>query len=255
MPRNQLVNDREETLDKICGELEIFQARRGYRFGVETLLLAGFVRPGVERLLDLGTGSAVLPLVLTHFGKVKSAVGVEIQSSLAQRAKKSVAHNGLKDTVEIIEGDIRNLREFIPPSSFDLVISNPPYGKAGKGNTNPDSEKAVARHELLVKLPEVIEAGARALKVRGNFSMVIPPLRLVEAMACCRQNDLQPSRLRLVYPRVELAAKHCLIECVRGGRMDLVIEPPLIMYDDQGVYTAEVNSMLYPKNVNSEDKT
>ncbi len=246
MARNQLVNDEQETLDKICGELEVFQARRGYRFGIETLLLAGFVGHGAERLLDLGTGSAVLPMVLVHFGKAKSALGVEIQPRLAARACRSVEHNGLEKAIEIKTGDIRLLEQFVEPSSFDLVVSNPPYGKTGKGNTNPDGEKAIARHELLVKLSEVIRAGARAVKVRGKFCMVIPPTRLAETLTCCMEQRLRLSRLRLVHGRRKLAAKHCLIESVRQGKMDLVVEPPLIIYDEKGNYTDEVKSMLYP---------
>lgn len=249
MPRGEPINDQDETLDRICGELEIFQARKGYRFGIEALLLAGFVQPGGGRLLDLGTGSGVLPLVLTRFGKVDRAVGVELQPALADRARRSVAHNGLAERITIVQGDLRKLDGLgpdLPPSGFDRVVANPPYGRAGTGRENPDDEKAVARHELHVTLEQVVAAAARLCAVRGQFCVVVPPVRLVELLRLCERAGLRPARLRLVHGRVDLPAKHSLLEAVRGGRMDLEVEPPLTVYGPEGAYTDEVRGMLYP---------
>ncbi len=241
--------ENDETLDRICGQLEIYQARRGYRFGIEALLLAGFVRPGRRRLLDLGTGSGVLPLVLTHFGKVESAVGVEIQPALADRARRSVAHNGLAGRVEIVEADLRAPHDRLEPAGFDLVVCNPPYGRAGTGDRSPNREKALARHEVQVTLEDVVAAAARLVAVRGPFDAVVPPARLPELLALCADHDLRPARLRLAHGRAELGAKHCLVEAIRAGRMDLAVEPPLVIYDETGAYTSEVQEMLYPSKM------
>lgn len=249
VPRGEPINDADETLDRICGQLEIYQARRGYRFGVESLLLTGFVQPGGQALVDLGTGSGVLPIVLTHFDKVARAVGLELQPALVDRARRSVAHNALANRVSIVQADMRSvegLRPELPPAGFDRVVANPPYGRAGQGHANSDGEKARARHELTVSLPEVVAAAARLCAVRGQFCVVVPPLRLVELLGLCAQAGLRPARLRFVHGRVELVAKHCLLEAVRGGRMDLEVEPPLIVYTEEGEYTDEVKAMLYP---------
>ncbi len=249
MPRGESVNEADETLDRICGELEIFQARKGYRFGVETLLLAGFVQPGGKDLVDLGTGSGILPLVLTRFGKVERAVGVELQSAMAERARRSVDHNGLGERVTIVRADLRDLEGLGPevkPSAFDRVVANPPYGRAGTGHENPDDEKARARHEVTVTLAQVVAAAARLCAVRGHFCAVVPAIRLVELLGLCEDAGLRPARMRLVHGRLDLPAKHCLVEAVRGGRMDLEVEPPLIVYGADGAYTDEVRGMLYP---------
>lgn len=246
MPRNETVNDANETLDLICETLELFQSRRGYRFGIESLLLAGFAGRQCDHMLDLGTGSGILPLVMTRFYQVASAVGVELQSGLVDRARRSVAHNGLEDQIEIVQADLRDLADRLPPSYFDLVVVNPPYGRAGQGHLNPDDEKAVARHELRVTLAQVVAAAASHVRVRGTVAWVLPPGRLVELLDLCLKHDLCPARLRFTHGRLELPAKHCLLEAVRGGRMELEVLPPLIIYDDAGDYTPMTRSFLYP---------
>jgi tRNA1Val (adenine37-N6)-methyltransferase len=247
MPRGVCINEQAETLDKICGELEVFQAERGYRFGLETLLLTGFVQAGVDSMLDLGTGSGIMPLVLTKFGKVAHATGVEIQAALVERAQRSVAYNDLSDKIQVMEADLCKLSDKIKPSQFDLVISNPPYGRPGTGKQNPNSEKALARHEIRCHLRDVVEAAAYAVKVRGKFNVVVPPLRLTELIKLCEEFDLRPARMRMVHGRKELSAKHCLFEAIRGGRMDLVIESPLIVYENTNEYTTKLKEILYPK--------
>ena len=246
MPRREIIDASGETLDRICGRLEVFQARRGYRFGVETLLLAGFASPGAARLCDLGCGSGVIAMVQVHFGRAARALGVEIQPALAERARRSVAHNGLAGRIAILEADLRQAHPELPPAGFDAVLANPPYGRAGCGHVNPDGEKARARHELSVTLAEVVAAAGRLCAVGGRFAAVVPPARLAELLAAAEHRGLRPARLRLVHGRAELPARHCLLECVRGGRADLEVEPPLLVYTPAGDYTPEVQAMLYP---------
>jgi len=236
----------EESLDRICGVLEVYQARGGYRFGLEALLLPGFVRPGAARAADLGTGSGVMALVLARFGKAARVTGVELQPQLADRARRSVAHNALQDRVEIVEADLRALPRAVPAGAYDLVISNPPYGEAGAGQVCRASERALARQELGCRLGDVVAAARRLLAFRGRFAVVLPPARLPELLRLCQDHGLRPARLRLVHGRPELAACHALVECVRGGRMALAVEPPLVVYERTEVYTPEVEGMLYP---------
>lgn len=237
----------EETLDRICGRLEVHQARGGYRFGVESLLLPGFVRPGAARAVDLGTGSGVMALVLARFGRVERVVGVEIQPQLVERARRSVARNGLADRIEIVEADLRALPREVPAGAFDLVVANPPYGREGEGQVCRASERAAGRQELLCTLADVVAAAARLLVFRGRLAVVLPPARLPELCRLGQAHSLQPARLRLVHGRLDLPACHALVELVRGGRMALEVEAPLCIYQAEQVYTPEVEGMLYPE--------
>lgn len=228
--------------------LEVFQARRGYRFGVETLLLCGFVEAGATSMVDLGTGSGIIPLVLTRFDKAARAVGVEIQPALADRARRSAAHNRLGDRVGIVEADLKALDGVLPAAGFDLVTSNPPYRPEETGHVATEPEKARAKHEILCALDDVVAAAARLLRPRGRFAVIVPPGRLQDLLASCEAHGLRPARLRMVHGRIELAASHCLLEAVRGGRNQLVGERPLIVYENTERYTEEVQAMLYPES-------
>ncbi|HOX45931.1 MAG TPA: methyltransferase [Myxococcota bacterium] len=236
----------DETLDRICGVLQVLQARRGYRFGLEALLLPAFARPGARSAVDLGTGSGVMALLLARFGGAARVTGVELQPRLAARARRSVALNQLGQRVEIVEADLRALPRAVPAGAHDLVLSNPPYGKQGEGQACRTSERALARQELGCRLGDVVAAARRLLAFRGRFAVVLPPARLPELLGLCQEHGLRPARLRLVHGRIELPACHALVECVRGGRTALTVEPPLVVYARPEVYTAEVEAMLYP---------
>ncbi len=248
MPRRSPIGDGSETLDRICGEIEVYQATAGYRFGIETLLLASFIPAGARRGVDLGTGTGVIPLVLTFFGTVQSMTAIEIQPQLAQRAQRSVAHNRLSEKISIITADLRRLEGVLPAGAFDLVVSNPPYAQGGSGHVNRHTERACARHEILCTLPDVVTAARRLLAPRGRFTIVLPPGRLPELLRLCEDHRMCPTRLRLVQGRPELSPKTCLLEAVRGGRGKLKIEPTLILYGSDGRYTDEVQGMLYPRH-------
>jgi len=234
-----------ETEDLICGELTVFQAKKGYRFGVESLLLPAFAG-AADSLVDLGTGSGIMAMVGVKFHGVKKAKGVEIQASLAERATRNVATNGLSKKIEILKADMRELDGVLPAGKFDLVVSNPPYRQVRSGHVSRGDERALGRHEVKCKLPDVVAAAARLLRPRGRFCMVYPVGRIPELFRVCEEHKLRPARLRMVYGRLELAPKNCLVEGVRNGRMNLGVEPPLIMYEKSGEYTDEVKGMLYP---------
>jgi tRNA1Val (adenine37-N6)-methyltransferase len=236
----------EESLDTICGVLEVIQAKRGYRFGVESLLLPGFVNPEAAEMVDLGCGSGVISLVMVRFCGIEKAWGVEIQAGLADRARRSVEHNGFSKSIEIVKADLKALDGVLPAGKFELVVSNPPYWPAQIGQVSREEEKALGKHEIACSASDVVAAAARLLKPQGRFCLVFSSERLFELLALLFGHGLRPARLRMVHGRVELASKNCLVEAVRGGSGRMVVEPPLIVYDKSGEYTGEVKGMLYP---------
>ena len=224
--------------------------RNGYRilqdpdrfcFGMDAVLLSGFVKvkPG-EKVLDMGTGTGVLPILLEAKTQAGHLTGVEIQPESADMAKRSVALNGLEEKISIIAGDIKEAEHLFGAASFDVVTSNPPYMIADHGLTNPNDAKAIARHEILCTLEDVISQTARVLKPGGSFYMVHRPFRLTEIMVLLHSYKLEPKRIQFVYPYVDKEPNMVLIEANRGGRPGLRMEKPLIIFSEPGVYMPEI---------------
>lgn len=224
----------DESIDEFMdGRLRLIQSRRGYRFSIDALLLAEFVTIKPEDLvIDLGTGCGIILLVLLQAGSVGYTVGLEIQEPLAGQAARNALLNGFDHKMGVVLGDIRN-----PPfatSSADVVVCNPPYRRALSGRVNPDRQRAIARHEITASLDDILGTARRLLKPRGRLAMVYSAVRLVDLMARLRGFDLEPKRIRVIYPRLESEAKLVLVEAVRGGRGGLKILPPLM---DQGAFS------------------
>lgn len=238
----------DETLDSLSfGDLRLYQAKKGYRYSLDPILLARFVTPRQwQRVIDLGTGSGVIPLVLARLDRGEELIGVELQAPLAERAQKNVALNELQDKVRIYQGDIRNIKELFPAGEADLVVSNPPFRGSGSGRIAPEDERAAARHELAGGLTDFIAAAHWLLKYGGVFSVVHLAERLSEIVSCMRDYGLEPKRMRFVHPRSGESARLVLIEAKKGGKPGLEIEPPLMIYRSTGAdreYTEEVLRM------------
>ena len=227
--------------------------RNGYRiiqnpekfcFGMDAVLLSGFakVKKG-EQVLDLGTGTGIIPILLKGKTQGKHFTGLEIQEESAEMARRSVNFNGLSGEISIVTGDIREAADLFGAASFDVVTSNPPYMTASHGLVNPDMDKACARHEILCTLEDVISQAARALKPRGRFYMVHRPFRMAEIIRVLSRYELEPKRLQLVYPFVDKEPNMLLIECLKGGNPRVTVEPPLIVYREPGVYTDYVRKL------------
>ena len=227
--------------------------RNGYRiiqnpekfcFGMDAVLLSGFakVKKG-EQVLDLGTGTGIIPILLKGKTQGKHFTGLEIQEESAEMARRSVNFNGLSGEISIVTGDIREAADLFGAASFDVVTSNPPYMTASHGLVNPDMDKACARHEILCILEDVISQAARALKPRGRFYMVHRPFRMAEIIRVLSRYELEPKRLQLVYPFVDKEPNMLLIECLKGGNPRVTVEPPLIVYREPGVYTDYVRKL------------
>ena len=208
---------------------------------MDAVLLTGFTRVKEgERVLDLGTGTGIIPLLLSAKTKGEHFTGLEISNSSADMARRSVRLNGLEQRIEIIQGDIKEAGELFAPASFDVVTSNPPYMIGQHGLINSDLEKAAARHEILCTLEDVVRAAARLVRSGGRFCLVHRPFRLAEIIRVLSGYRLEPKRMRLVYPYADREPNMVLIESVRGGNPRMTVEKPLIVYEKAGVYTSEI---------------
>lgn len=221
--------------------LQIIQRRDGFCFGMDAVLLSGFVRVREgERAVDLGTGTGIIPILLSAKTAGEHFTGLEIQAEVADMASRSVRMNGIGDRVEIVQGDIKEASQMFGKASFDVVTSNPPYMNDAHGLKNPDLPKAIARHEVLCTLEDVVREAAMLLKPGGRFYLVHRPHRLVEIIAAMRAYKLEPKRMKLVHPFVDKDANMVLIEAFRGGKSMMKVEAPVIVYQEPGVYTDEI---------------
>lgn len=220
---------------------QICQKEDAFCFGMDAVLLSHFtqVKPG-ERVLDLGTGNGVIPILLEAKTKGKHFTGLEIQEGSVELARKSVAYNHLEDRVSIVYGDIKEAGQLFAAASFDVVTSNPPYMIGQHGLTNPNSEKAIARHEICCTLEDVVAAAAKVLKPKGRFYMVHRPFRLAEILRELSAHGLEPKRMQLVYPFVDKEPTMVLVEARRDAKPRMTVEKPLIIYEKQGIYTKDI---------------
>lgn len=219
----------------------IIQRKGAFCFGMDAVLLSGFaaVRQG-EQALDLGTGTGIIPILLEAKSEGRHFTGLEIQPEMADMARRSVAYNHLESKIEIVTGDIKEAGRLFDLASFDVVTSNPPYMNDAHGLKNPDLPKAIARHEILCTLEDVVRSAAILLKPGGRFYMVHRPHRLIEIISVMRQYRLEPKRMKFVHPFIDREANMVLIEGVRGGKPMVKLEAPIIVYKEPGVYTDEI---------------
>lgn len=220
---------------------QIIQSPEKFCFGMDAVLLSGFaqVKAG-EQVLDLGTGTGIIPILLEAKTPAAHLTGLEIQAESADMARRSVELNGLSGKIEIVTGDIREADRLFQSASFDVITTNPPYMIEAHGLQNPVAPKAIARHEVCCTLEDVVRAAAKLLKPGGHFFMVHRPFRLAEIITVMSAYKLEPKRLRLVYPFADKEPNMLLIEGVRGGRPRMTVEKPLIIFDKPGSYTAEI---------------
>ena len=222
-------------------EYYIIQNPKKFCFGMDAVLLSGFVRvKQQETVLDLGTGTGIIPILLEAKTQGAHFTGLEIQPESADMARRSVLYNKLEDKINIEIGDIKDASGQFGASSFHVVTTNPPYMTGQHGLTNPNTAKAIARHEILCSLEDVIRESARILKPQGRFYMVHRPFRLAEILVLMHQYGIEPKRMQLVYPFVDKEPNMVLLEGLRGGNPRITVEKPLIVYQAPGVYTEEI---------------
>lgn len=227
-----LVHEGERLDDLQCKGYQIIQDPKRFCFGIDAVLLSNFakVKAG-SRVLDLGTGTGIIPILLAAKTEAQHITGLEIQEASAEMADRSVRLNHLEERIKIIQGDIKEAAGLFPAASFDVITSNPPYMINQHGLENEYEPKNIARHEVLCNLEDVVKAAAYLVKPGGSFFLIHKPFRLAEIFAVLMQYKMEPKRMRLVHPYVDKEPNMVMIEAVRGGRSRITIEPPLVVYE------------------------
>ena len=232
------------TLDSIR-DIKLFQSKSGYRFSVDSLLLYDFINlKKTGSIADLGAGSGIVGILLAKKYPSARVALLEVQDSLVRLAEENVARNRLEDRVRVIRCDLRNLTPgCLAGQGFDLIVSNPPFRKLKSGLLNIEEEKAVARHEIKLRLHELIDAASCLLKAKGRFHIIYHPYRLLELMDTLKKKNLEPKRLRFVHSNTSSEAKMVLLEAMKMGRGGLKVDKPLYIYEQDGSYTDELEDI------------
>ena len=235
--------------------LKIIQNPDSFCFGIDAVLLSDFtkVKPG-ESVVEFGTGTGIIPILLSAKTKASKISAFEVQVSMADMARRSVRMNGLEDRIEIIHDNLKNYAKHFEKSSVDVVVTNPPYMAGTSGIQNDMDLKRISRHEVLCSLEDIIKASAAMLKPGGSFYMVHRPMRLVDIVSLMRQYKVEPKEIRLVQPSVSKKPNIMLIKGVRGGKAELKFHDPLIVYQEDGDYTPEIYEIYGNAHINVFDK-
>ncbi len=236
------LKENERLVDLERNGYRIIQNQKGFCFGIDAVLLSGFaeVKEG-EQVLDLGTGTGILPILLEAKTKGKHFTGLEIQPESVDMARRSVSLNELEKKIDIVHGDIKEASGIFGGATFHVVTTNPPYMTEKHGVQNEADAKTIARHEILCNLEDVIREGAKVLKPKGRFYMVHRPRRLVDIISLMRSYRLEPKKIRMVHPFADKEANMVLIEGVKSGGPMMKVEPPLVVYEEPGVFTEEIH--------------
>ena len=239
MTINLKENERIDDLQR--NGYQIIQDPNRFCFGMDAVLLSSFAKAKEgDNVLDLCTGTGIIPILMEAKTKADKFVALEIQEDSADMARRSVLLNHLEEKIDIVTGDVKEADTLFKAASFDVITCNPPYMTGQHGLRNKDEAKTIARHEVFCTLEDVIRVSAKLLKPGGNFFMVHRPFRLSEIMVLLHQYKLEPKRMQLVYPYVDKEPNMVLIEANRGGKPRLTVEKPLIVYKEPGIYMSEI---------------
>ena len=241
MKKKDFNRENERIDDLNIKDYKIIQNKKQFCFGMDAVLLSSFTKvKEKEKVLDLGTGNGVIPILLSAKTKGRHFTGLEIQEYNVDMTKRSLSINNLNNEIDIILGDIKEASQIFGLASFDVVTSNPPYMTANHGLVNPDKNKAIARHEILCTLEDLIRETSKLLKPNGRFYLVHRPFRLVEILNTLSGFNLQAKRMRMVHPYIDSEPNMVLIESVKGAKSRIKVEAPLIVYKEKNKYTKEI---------------
>ena len=233
-------NERIDDLE--FKNLKIIQNKDGFCFGIDSVLLSDFAK-NIKKdsmVLDLGTGTGIIPILLCGKTKLKKITGIELQEEVAKMAKKSIKLNNLEDKFNVINENILNLNKIYENQTFDVIVSNPPYKKKDTGITNENEKKIISRHEISASLEDFIKISKDLLKDKGEFYMVHRPERLVDIFELMRKYKIEPKILKMVYSYKNKEPKLILIKGVKNAKPFLKVESNLYIYEDTGEYTKEL---------------
>lgn len=238
------LKENERLVDLERNGYQIIQNQKGFCFGIDAVLLSGFanVREG-EQVLDLGTGTGIIPILLEAKTNGRHFTGLEIQGESVDMARRSIEINDLKDKINIVQGDIKEASKIFGGATFHVVTTNPPYMTENHGLQNEGDAKAIARHEILCNLEDIIRESAKVLKPKGRFFMVHRPRRLVDIISLMRSYRLEPKRIRMVHPFADKEANMVLVEGIKNGGTMMKVEAPLVVYEEPGIFTEEIHQI------------
>lgn len=241
MNKGTLLRPGERLDDLQIKGYEIIQSPGRFCFGMDAVLLSSFVKVKKgERVLDLGTGTGILPILLEAKNDGEFYTGLELQEESADMARRSVRYNGLEHKIEIITGDIKEAASIFGAASFEVITVNPPYMIDEHGMKNENEALYIARHEVMCTLEDILRESAKILNWKGRFYMVHRPFRLPEIFTKMSAYGIEPKRMRLVHPYMDKEPNMVLIEGLRGGKPRLTVEAPLVVYHKDGTYTKEL---------------
>ena len=243
------LNENERIDDLEYKGLKIIQNTDGFCFGIDAVLLSDFAKEirNNSNVLDLGTGTGILSILLSEKTNLKKIYGIEIQEEVANMARRSVQMNNLENKVEIINANIKDLEEIFEKNSIDSIVTNPPYKKIQTGIQNENKAKFISRHEVTANLDDFIKISSKLLKGKGNFYMVHRPERLAEIIYTLKENKLEPKKMRFVYSNENQEPKLVLIKATKNGREFVKVERPLFVYNEDGSYTDEILEIYHKK--------
>ena len=237
-----LLEENERIDDLEFKNLKIIQNKDGFCFGIDSVLLSDFAKDirNNSKVIDLGTGTGILTILLCGKTNLYKIYGIEIQADVAKMAEKSVKLNNLENKIEIINSNIKDIENILEKGKFDAIVTNPPYKKINSGIINENEKKLISRHEITASLEDFIKVSFRMLKDKGSLYMVHRPERLVDIISTLRTNKLEPKVIRMVYSNIKSKPVLVLIKAVKNGKEFLKCEEPLFIYDENGNYTEEI---------------
>jgi len=239
----KIVLKKNERIDDLeFKNLKIIQKNNGFCFGIDAVLLSDYAKEikNNANVLDLGTGTGILPILISGKTNASKIYGIEIQEEIADMAKRSVKLNNLEEKITIINTDIKKLKDCFEPNFFDVIVTNPPYKDENTGKKNENEYKYISRHETTANLEDFIRTSFKLLKDKGSFYMVHRPERLIDIIYFLRNNKLEPKKIRLVYSNKNKEPKLVLIKAVKNANKFLKMEKPLFVYNEDGKYTDEI---------------
>lgn len=237
-----------EIIDILNEKNRIIQKQNGFKYNIDSVLLADFIDARGESLIDLGTGTGIIPILVEEKNNFKNIIGIEIQEDYVDMAKRSVHMNNQEETINIIHCDIMKIKESFNSGIFDAVCSNPPYFVKDNNLVSPNTQKSIARNEILVSLEGLIESASFLLKNKASFFMVHRPDRLTQITRLLLNNNLEIKKMRFIYPRVNKDANLVLIEAKKNAGIELKVLPPLYVYDKEG-YSKEIKKIYKEVNI------
>lgn len=252
---DKILKHKERIEDLGLKNLKIIQNPDFFCFGIDAVLLSWFVSEhstGMINIIDLGTGTGIIPLLLYGKTQAKNILGLEIQEPLVEMARRSIKLNGLEEKIKILNVDIKNPTEEIKTNFYDVVVSNPPYIKVGAGLKNNQTTQSISRHEIMCQLEDILIFSKRMLKDRGRLFLVHRPERLGDIISLMRQYKIEVKTIQMVHPKVKKEANLVLVEGRKGGKPGLKVKAPLVVYNEEGNYTSEIYK-IYNMSVSKDD--